>query len=141
MHFRHPHPWEPGYALPKHVVSEPPLRGTHTTKYKPRRSIDAPWIPSPWRTGYAYPGYLKKEPLGRGVYRTKYLPRRTVSMLPPRELDGFDTSKAMEYGALALGALAALYGMQQPKGSVRRKQATYVGGLAAVIYIGALVNK
>lgn len=33
------HPWNPGYAVPKYVLAEPPGRGTFTTKQLPRRTI------------------------------------------------------------------------------------------------------
>jgi hypothetical protein len=88
MFFRKPHPWDPGYALPANVLAEPPGRGTLTTGYMRRKTIDAPAVPPPWRTGYAYPDYVGKEPLGRGVYRTKYMPRKTVSTLIPKYLGG-----------------------------------------------------
>lgn len=40
MPFYHqPHPWNPGYAIPKYVLAEPPGRGTFTTKWLPRRTI------------------------------------------------------------------------------------------------------
>ena len=70
------------------VLAEPALRGTLTTKYMPRKTIDAPALAPPWRTGYAFPDYLAKEPLGRGVFRTKYTPRKTVSTLIPKYLGG-----------------------------------------------------
>ncbi|MBT8452995.1 MAG: hypothetical protein KJO40_13585 [Deltaproteobacteria bacterium] len=40
MSFYHlPHPWNPGYALPKYIQAEPPGRGTFTTKWLPRGTI------------------------------------------------------------------------------------------------------
>lgn len=40
MSFYHlPHPWNPGYAIPKYVMAEPPGRGTFTTTWLPRRTI------------------------------------------------------------------------------------------------------
>ena len=40
MSFYHqPHPWNPGYAIPKYVLAEPPGRGTFTTKWLPRGTI------------------------------------------------------------------------------------------------------
>jgi len=90
MQFRQPHPWDPKYALPENVLTEPPRFGTHTTKYLARRTIDAPALPSPWKPGYAYPSYLRAEPLGRGVFRTAYTPRKTVDTLVPSYLSGAD---------------------------------------------------
>jgi len=40
MSFYHlPHPWDPGYAIPKYVMAEPPERGTFTTQWLPRGTI------------------------------------------------------------------------------------------------------
>lgn len=40
MPFYHlPHPWNPGYAVPKYVLAEPPERGTFTTQWLPRGTI------------------------------------------------------------------------------------------------------
>lgn len=40
MPFYHlPHPWNPGYAIPKYVLAEPPERGTFTTQWLPRGTI------------------------------------------------------------------------------------------------------
>lgn len=40
MPFYHqPHPWDPGYAIPKYVLAEPPERGTFTTQWLPRGTI------------------------------------------------------------------------------------------------------
>ncbi len=40
MPFYHlPNPWNPGYAIPKYVLAEPPGRGTFTTKWLPRGTI------------------------------------------------------------------------------------------------------
>ncbi len=33
------HPWNPGYAVPKYVLAEPPERGTFTTQWLPRGTI------------------------------------------------------------------------------------------------------
>jgi len=42
MSFYHlPHPWNPGYAIPKYVMAEPPGRGTFTTKWLPRGTISS----------------------------------------------------------------------------------------------------
>lgn len=37
--YRLPNPYNPGYAIPKYVMAEPPGRGTFTTKMIPRRTI------------------------------------------------------------------------------------------------------
>lgn len=37
--YHQPHPWNPGYAVPKYVQAEPPGRGTFTTKWLPRKTI------------------------------------------------------------------------------------------------------
>jgi hypothetical protein len=34
-----PHPWNPGYAIPRYVMAEPPERGTFTTQWMPRGTI------------------------------------------------------------------------------------------------------
>lgn len=86
MQYRRPHPWDPKFALPEYVMAEPARFGTLTTKYRPRRSIDAPALARPWRTRYAYPDYVSQEPIGGGVYRTKYLPRRTIGAQVPQYL-------------------------------------------------------
>lgn len=40
MSFYHlPHPWNPGYAIPRYVMAEPPERGTFTTQWLPRGTI------------------------------------------------------------------------------------------------------
>lgn len=40
MSFYHlPHPWDPGYAIPRYVMAEPPERGTFTTAWMPRGTI------------------------------------------------------------------------------------------------------
>lgn len=40
MSFYHlPHPWNPGFAIPKYVMAEPMERGTFTTRQLPRRTI------------------------------------------------------------------------------------------------------
>lgn len=40
MSFYHlPHPWDPGYAIPRYVMAEPPERGTFTTQWLPRGTI------------------------------------------------------------------------------------------------------
>jgi hypothetical protein len=103
MQFRKPHPWDGGYAIPDYVMSEPGLRGTHTTKYMPRRTIDAPALPPPWKPGYATPAYVNKEPLGRGVYRTKYHPRKSIDVLIPEYLGGLTELRLSN--PLVIGAL------------------------------------
>ncbi|MHC4175886.1 MAG: hypothetical protein ACYSWU_00155 [Planctomycetota bacterium] len=86
MFFRKPHPWDGQYAIPDYVMAEPPGRGTATTKYRRRKSIDNPAIPTPWQPGYAYPNYVGQEPIGRGVHRTKYYPRKSIDVLVPKYL-------------------------------------------------------
>lgn len=34
-----PHPWDPGYAIPKYVMGEPPERGVFVTEWLPRGTI------------------------------------------------------------------------------------------------------
>ncbi len=34
-----PHPWDPGYAIPKYVMGEPPERGVFVTQWMPRGTI------------------------------------------------------------------------------------------------------
>ena len=42
MSFYHlPHPYNPGYAIPKYVLAEPPERGTFTTRWLPRGTISS----------------------------------------------------------------------------------------------------
>lgn len=125
MFFRRPHPWDPGYALPPHVLAEPPGRGTLTTNYRPRRSIDTGGerVP-PWRSGYAVPDYILEEPLGRGVHTTKQLPRRTVSALIPDALGNYfevgqeeapapKPKRSFPIALLGLAAVVAFFSMRK----------------------------
>ena len=151
MHLRKGHPWKPTEAIPRHVFKEPPLRGTHTTKYMPRRTFDAPWLTDTWLPREEIPSYIRSEPLGRGVRRTKYLPRRTVGMLLPKELSGISpaamgvmTAVAVAVPLLAWGGLAtAIYGAVKNKKKIRNYgiAASAVGFVTPPILVGYAVRK
>jgi hypothetical protein len=80
---RIPHPWNPGYALPKYVKAEPDGRGAFSTRYIKRGTFfDAPKSMRDG-AGYALPNYVRAEPVERGTFTTKYTPRRTVGALAP----------------------------------------------------------
>lgn len=77
--FRFPHPWDPRYALPGAVLSEPPGRGTLVTKGLRRGTIDTVRTsPGKW----AVPGYVMSES-GQGAITTAPLPRRFVDAKAP----------------------------------------------------------
>ena len=77
VQFRKNHPWNPGYALPAHVLAEPPGRGTIQGKYIPRRTYNP--IPEGWTGGYALPAYVMAENHGKGAAGSYGIRRRTVS--------------------------------------------------------------
>jgi hypothetical protein len=95
MPFYHqPHPWRPGYAIPKYVLAEPPGRGTFTTQWLPRRTISnvmpkfaaVPESKPEALSGsnyWAVPDYVLAEPPGRGTFTTKWLPRRLAPTIVP----------------------------------------------------------
>ena len=61
MSFYHlPHPWNPGYAIPKYVMAEPPGRGAITTKWLPRGTISA--MPADYlaKPAAGQPGEMKR---------------------------------------------------------------------------------
>ena len=77
--FQFPHPWDPRYALPGNVRTEPPGRGTLVTKGLRRGTIDTVRTP---RGKWAVPGYVMSES-GQGAIVTKGLPRRFVDAKAP----------------------------------------------------------
>ncbi len=83
-HFQYPHPWDPGFAVPKYVLAEPQGRGTFTTKQEPRGTIGT--VPKNRmvynRTRWATPNYAQGR-YGENPLVTKMIPRRTVSLLAP----------------------------------------------------------
>ena len=82
-HFRAHHPWNPGYAIPKSVLAEPPgNRGARITAQLPRRTISENTLAvPPWRTGFVLPREAAEDPPGRGARVTFQLPRKTVDTL------------------------------------------------------------
>lgn len=79
-------PYNPGYAIPKYVLKEPAGRGTFTTRWRPRGSIDVLPPGSPSLTGkgsgYALPKNVKKEVPGMGTLTTAYVPRGSTFFRP-----------------------------------------------------------
>jgi hypothetical protein len=70
MSFYHlPHPWNPGYAIPKYVLAEPLGRGTFTTKWLPRGTISQLSPDFLAKPAAGQPGELRRsykaEPMGR----------------------------------------------------------------------------
>lgn len=124
MQFRKAHPWDGGYAIPDHVMAEPPLRGTFTGRGIPRRTIDAPAVPKAWQTGHAYPNYVGQEPIGQGVFRTKYYPRKSIDVLIPEylgDIEGFaEADPIADFGEQAAAYIMATI-QKLPPG--QRKQA------------------
>ena len=109
MPFYHePHPWNPGYAIPRYVLAEPPGRGTFTTEGLPRRTI------SEIRPDYlAKP--MKKKLYGRKAYGMEGVgddARRYVlvptgqeedpSMPPKKEMPGWVIPAALVGAAVYL---------------------------------------
>src|SRR5262245_28622655 len=94
--FRISHPWDPGYALPPHVMAEPPGNGTLTTAMLPRKTFDDP-VPG-YTGGFAVPKYISEEPIGRGAATTYWARRKTYPLYIPNAL-GDDASSALrDYG-------------------------------------------
>jgi hypothetical protein len=88
MQYRRPHPYNPHYALPDHVMAEPPGTGTFTTAYSPRGTYTE--RPRGWTGGYAQPAYIEAEPSARGAMMTHWLPRRWLPMPIPEALGADD---------------------------------------------------
>lgn len=74
-------PYNPGYALPKNVLTEPKHRGTVTTNWAPRGTIDSYRAAKPrsaWASGYALPKNVLRETPGQGVLTTNWAPKGTI---------------------------------------------------------------
>lgn len=74
-------PYSPGYALPENVLTEPKHRGTITTNWAPRGTIDSYRAAKPrsaWASGYALPKNVLREKPGQGVLTTTWAPKGTI---------------------------------------------------------------
>ena len=74
-------PYSPGYALPENVLTEPKTRGTITTNWAPRGTIDSYRAAKPrsaWASGYALPKNVLREKPGQGVLTTTWAPKGTI---------------------------------------------------------------
>ena len=74
-------PYSPGYALPENVLTEPKTRGTVTTNWAPRGTIDSYRAAKPrsaWASGYALPKNVLRETPGQGVLTTNWAPKGTI---------------------------------------------------------------
>ncbi len=74
-------PYSPGYALPENVLTEPKHRGTITTNWAPRGTIDSYRAAKPrsaWASGYALPKNVLRETPGQGVLTTNWAPKGTI---------------------------------------------------------------
>lgn len=81
MYLKKDHPWAPGYAYPKNVLSEPDRRGVLVTFGAPRGTIgNYQPIPKPWNPGYALPRNVLAERPGGPVHVTPQLPRGTIAV-------------------------------------------------------------
>lgn len=98
--FRINHPWDPGYALPPHVMAEPPGTGTLTTAQLPRKTFDDP-VPG-YTGGFAVPAYIREEPIGRGAATTMWARRKTIPLYVPDAL-GADAGGAAADALRAYG--------------------------------------
>lgn len=115
----HRHPWDPAFALPANVLSEPPgNRGSRITAQLPRKTYDGL---VPYQDSYALPNYL--EPPGTEALYTKPLPRKwvpeTISVSMPGLGDSMPPQGAASlaaFGQQAATALLADIGSVPPQG-------------------------
>ncbi len=71
-----PPPWDPGYAIPKSVLSEGLERHAFVTRMMPRGTYDPEvGVPNGNTRGYAIPKYVREEGTGRGTFTTAWTPR------------------------------------------------------------------
>lgn len=75
-----PPSWNPGYAIPKYVMDEPPARGTFTTSWLPRGTISQ--VPrdlgTSFKPGFVLPPSVKEEEYGQNPFTTQWMPRGTI---------------------------------------------------------------
>lgn len=131
--FRRGNPYDPGYALPQHVLAEPPGRGTFVTAVSNRRNYDIPeHIPD---GGYALPEYIRNEPHGQNARSTWQIPRKHADGFIPGDLgnvfvDAFKQNPAAAITGAALGVLTnAAIGAAVAFLIGRNKKAAFGGAL------------
>ena len=89
-------PWNPGFAIPKHVKDEPPGRGSMVTKAVRRRHYDLPaeWN---WTGGFAVPEYVLHDKIGQDKGGSYGVRRKEIDSFVPGSLQGLgDTASSVD---------------------------------------------